>query len=300
MVVDGLAALNATESSTMRISLPLFAMIAINLYAAGVPGRGSFERTLNVAGPVDLDVLSEIGGVIVTAGPSNIVRVHAVLSPQLGPLDLAQATGRIRELEMNPPIEQTGNRIRIGYPADPNLLTRISMRLEVQVPRATVVRARTSSGGIEVSGLDGAIHGESRSGRIVIADITGDVTAKAQSGGIVVSRCRGRVEVHNGSGGAEVNDAVGAVEATAGSGAIRISQTEPAPIRARARSGAIKVKLAPATGYNYLARSENGKMSVAEVGSMKESNRGELTGKLRDGGPLVDVSTHSSRISIEQ
>lgn len=287
-------------TSYMRISVPLFAVIAVTACVAGVPGRGSFERTLNVSGPVDLDVLSEVGGIIVTVGPSDIVRVQAVLTPQLGPLDLARATSRIRDLELHPPIEQTGNRIRIGYPADPKQLTRISMRLEVQVPRATVVRARTSSGGIEVSGLEGSTHTESSSGRIEVAEVTGDVTAKAQSGSVVVTSCRGRVELHNGSGRIEVTDAAGAIEATTGSGAIQITQIAAAPIRARARSGAIKVRLVPSAGYDYLARSEKGKIIVADIQSDKGLQRRELSGKLRGGGPLVDVKTYSSSVSLQR
>jgi hypothetical protein len=288
------------KSYSMKTSLPLLAAMAVSAYAAGVPGRGSFERVLNVSGPVNLEVLSEIGGVIVTVGPSDSVRVHAVLTPQFGPLDLAEATNRIRELEANPPIEQTGNRIRIGYAADPGQLTRISMRLEVQVPLATALRARTSSGGIEVSGLQGSVHGESRSGRIVVADIKGDVTAKTQSGGVVVSSCHGRTEVHNGSGSAEVNHATGPIAVTTGSGAIRLSQIKPASIRARARSGAIKVKLASNAGYNYLVRSEKGKISVADAQGTNAKNSRELIGKLGEGGPLVDVSTHSSSVSVER
>jgi hypothetical protein len=284
----------------MRISLPFLAAIAISSWAESVPGRGSFERVLNVSGPVDLDVLSEIGGVVVTVGPSDSVRVQAVLTPQFGPLDLVEATRRIKEIEANPPIQQTGNRIRIGYSTDPKQLTRISMRLEVQVPHATAVRALTSSGGIEVSGLQADVHGESRSGRIIVADIKGNVTAKTQSGGIAVRSCQGRVQVHNGSGAVEVTDLAGPIEATTGSGAIRLSQRQPAPIRARARSGAIKVRVAAGAGYDYLARSEKGEIFIANVHGNKAKNKRELTGKLGEGGPLVDVSTHSSSVSIER
>jgi len=109
---------------------------------AFVPGRGVFERTINVSGPVELDVLSEIGGLVLIVGASDRIRVQACLTPQFGPLDLAKATARIKALEANPPIDQTGNRIRIGYPADSQLLTRISMRLTIEVPRTARARQR--------------------------------------------------------------------------------------------------------------------------------------------------------------
>ncbi len=53
---------------------------------SSVPGRGAFERTLMVSGPVDLDVLSDIGGVIVTVGASDSVRIRAFLGQSSVPL----------------------------------------------------------------------------------------------------------------------------------------------------------------------------------------------------------------------
>ena len=76
---------------------------------------GTFDRTLPVSGPVDLDVRSDPGGVAITTGSSTSVRVHAVIKPLFGRLDLDLAETNIRALEKNPPIEQVGNRIRIGY-----------------------------------------------------------------------------------------------------------------------------------------------------------------------------------------
>jgi hypothetical protein len=283
-----------------RFSLPVVAMIALGTSAAFAPGRGAFQRTLNVTGPVDLDVLSEIGGIILTVGASDSIRVQAVLTPQLGPLDIVKADARIRALEANPPVDQTGNRIRIGYPADSELLTRISMRLTIEVPRTTIVRARTRSGGIEISGIVGRVDGESGSGRIVTSDINGDVFLKSQSGGILVSKSQGRVVAHNGSGAIEATDVAGPIDAMTASGAIRLSQVQPAAIRAHAKSGAIKVTLAPGAGYDFLAQSESGKIFVSGMTTQQGKNIRHLTGKLGGGGPLVDINTNSSAVHINQ
>jgi hypothetical protein len=283
----------------MRFALIVFGMIAAGTSMALVPGRGAFERTLKVSGPVDLDVLSEIGGIVLTVGASGSVRIQAVLTPQFGPLDLVEATARIRALEANPPIEQTGNRIRIGYPADLKVLTRISMRLTIEVPRTTVVRARTGSGGIHISGTAGRVDGETRTGRIVISGIDGDVSATTRSGGIFVSNSQGQVVARNGSGTIEATGVAGGIDATTSSGAIRLSQTQPAPIRAHAGSGAINVTLVPGSGYDYLARSESGKILISGMKAQSGKSSRELTGKLSGGGPLVNISTNSSAVSIK-
>jgi hypothetical protein len=267
---------------------------------AFTPGRGSFERTMTASGPVDLDVRSEIGGVIVSVGAPDAVRVRASLRAQYGPIDLAAADERIRALERNPPIARTGNRFRIGYPADPEVLKRISMRLEIEVPRSTVIRAQTGSGGIRVEGIQGSIDGQSRSGRIEISDTKGDVSVKTQSGGIFIINGQGSIVVHNESGTIEASNVAGEMHATNGSGAIRLSQSIPASVRARARSGAIKVKLVPQAAYTVVARSESGKVSIPDIPNQKGQNRRHVTGSLGGGGPLVDVSTGSSSISIER
>ena len=92
--------------------------LAAAILAAGVVSaeeQGSFERTLTVSGPVDLDVVTDSGGITVITGPAGSVRVHAILKAQHGFLDFDNAEAHIRELERNPPVEQIGNRVRIGY-----------------------------------------------------------------------------------------------------------------------------------------------------------------------------------------
>ena len=279
--------------------LQVFLVFSLGTAMSFVPGRGAFERTMMVSGPVDLDVVSDIGGVIVTVGASDSVRIRGFLAPQFGPIDLAAASERIRALEKNPPIDQTGNRLRIGYSTDPQELKRISMRLEIEVPRSTVVRARTGSGGIRIEGIHGSIDGQSRSGRIEISDTQGEVSVKARSGGIFITRAQGRIVIHDDSGAIDASNIEGEIHATNGSGAIRLSQTIPAAVRAQARSGAIKIKLAPRAGYTVVGRSESGKVFVPSIDSQVGKNPRQITGSVGGGGPLVDVSTGSSTLSIE-
>ena len=77
------------------------------------------------------------------------------------------------------------------------------------------------------------------------------------------------------------------------SGAIRLSHVQPAVTRAHARSGAIKVTLAPGAGYDFLAQSESGKIFVSGLGhdDATRDNYPSPNGKLGGGGPLVDIRT---------
>src|SRR5258707_546274 len=129
----------------MRSIGAVSAALLLGIGIAFASESGGFDRTLSVSGPVDLDVRSDPGGIVVTTGSAASVRVHATIKPLYGRFDLGLAEANIRALEQNPPIEQTGNRIRIGYVNDAAVLRGISMRLEIETPRTTQVHAHTAS-----------------------------------------------------------------------------------------------------------------------------------------------------------
>ena len=301
-----------------------------------------------------LDVRSDPGGVYITTGSSPNVVVHAIIKPLYGRLDLDIAEANIRALEQNPPIEQVGNQIRIGFVKDSALLRAVTIRFEIETPRATQVHAHTESGGISIDGIAGpvetvtssgrteisnvegdlkvtghsgaivvrgagghvsvrngsgalqlySIHGavdaETTSGRTEISDVSGDIRATTHSGSIRINKAKGAVEAHNTSGSIDALQLSGSVHAETTSGAIRISQVIPAPIRALARSGAIKVELASGGGYLIDAQSNSGKVSDRNASALVSTRDAHsLKGQIGTGGPLVDLDTHSSKIEIE-
>ena len=83
----------------------LFAIAVVLCYAQRTDG--SFERTLNVTGFVDLDLVTDAGGIYVTPGPAGTVRIRGILRAEDNWFRRGDAESRIRELEAHPPIEQT-------------------------------------------------------------------------------------------------------------------------------------------------------------------------------------------------
>jgi hypothetical protein len=272
------------------------------ILAAGVLSadeQGSFEKTLTVTGPVDLDVVTDSGGITVLPGPAGSVRVHAILKAQHGWFDSNDSEAHIRELERNPPVEQTGNRIRIGYVHGRELLRGVSMRLEIYTPRETQLRARADSGGIHVRGIHGPAECHTDSGGIEVRDVGAEVHASADSGGIRLGNIGGPVTARVDSGGIDAIDVAGGIDAEADSGSIRLAQTKPAPIHAKADSGGITVRLAPGAGYDVSAGAESGSISVPEMTVRSEFSRHHVDGKVRGGGPLVNLRVDSGGIRIE-
>jgi Putative adhesin len=278
----------------MRL-LPLFLIAGALAYAERPDG--SFERTLGVTGFVDLDLTTDAGGISVVPGPPGRVRIRGILRASDNWFRLGNVESRIREIEARPPIVQSGNTIRVeGH--DRSVFRGISMRLEIEAPSDSRLRARADSGGIEVRGLKGPVDCHTDSGGVHASDIGGEVRAASDSGGIHLRRVNGPVYARADSGGIDALEVAGSVDAEADSGGIRISQTAPAAIRTRVDSGGAEITLAKSGGYDIRAHTGSGHISAPDVTVSGTISRHEVSGKLRGGGALVDVRADSGRIDI--
>jgi Putative adhesin len=277
--------------------------LACVVLAGGVMARtdedGSFDKTLTVSGPVDLDVQTDSGGITVTQGSSGSLRIHAILKAEHGWFNSSDAEAHIRTLERNPPIEQNGNRVRVGYVRDRSLLRGVSMRFEIEAPAETQLRARADSGGIHVAGIRGPVDCKTDSGGVDIREIQSEVRAAADSGGIHLHNIKGPLYARADSGGIEAMDIAGAIDAQTDSGSVRLSQTQAASIRAKADSGGVRVKLAPGAGYEVSAETDSGTVSVPEMTVSSSFSKHHITGKIRGGGPLVTIRAESGSVTIE-
>lgn len=260
--------------------------------------QGSFDRTLSVSGPVDLDVITDSGGISVSPGSSGSLHIHAVIKADHGWFHSSDVEQRIRQIERNPPIEQNGNQIRIGYVHSRDLLKNISIRFEIQTPRDSRLRARADSGGIRVQDIQGPVDCRTDSGGIEVRSIDSEVRATADSGGIRLDRVKGAAYARVDSGGIEAYDISGSIDAQADSGGIDVSQNTAAPIRAKSDSGSIHVRLASNAGYDLSARCDSGNISVPEMAVHGDLSRNHVEGKIRGGGPSVELRAESGNIAV--
>lgn len=260
---------------------------------------GSFDRSLTVSGPVDLEATTDAGGITVTPGQAGTVHVHAILKPSWNMFwGNGDIESRIHELEKHPPIEQNGNHVRIGFNVQHNLLRNISMRLEIETPPDTQVHVQADSGGLRVEGVHGKVECKTDSGGIDIRDIGSDVHCEADSGGIRISEVRGAVWAHVDSGGISATGIAGPINAEADSGHIALGQTVAAAINAKADSGGISIALARNAGYDIDAQAESGGVSAPSLAVKSEYSKHHVEGKLRGGGPRVFVRVDSGGIEI--
>ncbi len=162
----------------------ILALIVIAAFSAGCgigPGEnGSFDKTMTVTGPVQLEENNGSGRVEVRSGQSGEVRDHAEFTVWLSIFD--DKNGHLSEIRNHPPVDQQGNLVRIESRGDQ--FNHISVDYTIYVPAETEVRANLGSGSVEVNDVQGPVNLHTGSGRIGAHRIRGDAETKTGSGSI--------------------------------------------------------------------------------------------------------------------
>jgi DUF4097 and DUF4098 domain-containing protein YvlB len=307
----------------------------VGISAGGV--EGSFERRLAVTGPLNLEVQSGSGTIQVRQGDTGTVQVLGRARAGFGDwinFNGASAAERVREIESNPPVEQSGNTIRIGK-SRANVWDGVSISYNITVPANTRVIARSGSGDLIIGDLSGPVEASTGSGDIRIGRTSEAVRATAGSGDIELDGARsvvartgsgsvralsvggdievhsgsgevtvaqqeaGRVEVSTGSGDIEVRGARGPMHVRASSGDVTVEGTPAATWDVSASSGDVSVQVPADAAFDLDAHSSSGRIETAfPVTTTSTLSKRELRGQVRGGGPRVEVSTSSGGIRI--
>ena len=157
--------------------LTLLIAVSVAALPATASVQGSFQRTFQVSGPVDLEVFTHSGDITVRSGAAGSVSI-------IGRIHVSDRwfnggkKAEVEQLEKNPPLRQSGNSIRIDYVN----VHDISIDYEITAPAETTVRTRTGSGDQRLEGLRGNMDLESGSGDMRLRDLTGEIRTRTGSG----------------------------------------------------------------------------------------------------------------------
>lgn len=313
---------------------PVVALAVVAVGCTVGPGStGTFERTLTVTGPVRLELLNGSGKVEISAGEPGQVRIQGEVRAR-GWL-LGDARARVKEITHNPPIEQQGNLIHIGY--DKERLRWASINYTVVVPAETELQAAVGSGRLEVRKINGPaklttgsggitaeniredVQATAGSGGISLTDVEGEVRATAGSGGIALTEVRGQIRAMTGSGGITIAEPGGRITAKTGSGGVTVSgaaadlrastgsgrltiEGNPAPNsywELRTGSGGVELRVPPSASFRLYARSGSGRLVDTNIPLViEEHTRRELRARVGGGAARVEVHTGSGGITI--
>ena len=294
------------------------AVLFASTFAAASTPQGHFEKTLQVSGPVNLEVETGSGDIVVHSGASGSVSIRAKIFVGDHWLFGSRQTD-VSDIEQHPPVRQDGNSIHIEKVTARN----ISIDYEITVPVDATIRSHsgsgnetiegthgtadvtTGSGDVKLSRLTGEIHVQTGSGNVRALEIAGTLRGGAGSGDIEVQEiASGDVDLRTGSGNVSVRGIQGALRAEAGSGDITAEGTQAGAWEIRTGSGNVHVRLPQNAAFDADISTSSGTLDLnvpitTTVQGRVQEGRKHIVGKAGGGGPPLSVRTGSGDIHIE-
>jgi hypothetical protein len=304
--------------------LSLCLLLVVAACARGQGATGSFDRTLNVGEPLEIEVQTGSGAIEVRAGAAGKVEVHGEIRVGswrglFGGGSRGSAADIVENIKMSPPIEQNGNRLVIGRLDEAFWHQNVSISYTIVAPAATQLRARSGSGSLSVSGIAGPVVVETGSGSTELTDIGGAAEARTGSGSIhargiggaftgstgsgqieVRQTARGDVAASTGSGSIEISGVDGAARVRTGSGSVTIDGKPTGPWELDTGSGSVHARMPPDAAFTIDAKAGSGGVRTSQPITVSGTvDRGTLYGQVRGGGPTVRIRTGSGGISLD-
>jgi DUF4097 and DUF4098 domain-containing protein YvlB len=326
-----------TRHRLQRVAFAAGAMLSAALLAGCLAENGmegTFERTFNVNGPVELEVTTGSGDVHIAPGVDGRVEIRGRIHAHGWSREDSQ--DKLAAIEANPPLSQESNLIRVGGVGERS--SGVSIDYTIEVPAKTELHSVAGSGDVTVRGIDGPATFTAGSGNVTVSDIGNDVQALAGSGDVRISSIQGQVQVTTGSGDIEVHSAKGALHIHTGSGDVKMDdpgdeavadtgsgdvdvRSARADLRVRTASGDITVEGNPgASNYWDFRATSSGDVSLrvpssasfrlyahtssgdidAQIPIVMEgtSAKHELRARIGDGKARVEVETSSGKITL--
>lgn len=301
-----------------RTAQALSALFLLSTLALASTPQGSFDKTFSVTGPIDLEVQTLSGDVIVRNGPAGSVSIHGKI--YVGDHWLfGNRHADVSDIEQHPPLRQDGNSIHIDYIS----VRDISVDYEITVPADATIRSHSNSGNQTIEGTTGRVELETGSGDVKLSRLTGEIRLQTGSGNIraheitgpvrggagsgdieLEEKGAGNIDLRTVSGNINVHGIEGALHADAGSGDITAEGAISGAWEVHTGSGNVHIRLPRDAAFDADLSTGSGTLSVdapltMTVQGRVEESRKKIVGKVRGGGPLLSLRTGSGDIRIE-
>lgn len=274
--------------------IALIAMAGIAMALPALASEASFDRTLTVKAQPTLLISTGSGRIHVTRGSDGQIHIVGhVKSNGWG----SNNEAKVREIADHPPIEQTGEIIRVGQ--GEQHMNNISIDYEVQAPQNVLLTAGSGSGDILVEGVgenaklntgSGSIKGHLSQGMLNVGTGSGDI--ELELGGA------GDVKANTGSGTINLKGVNGALRAETGSGDIHIAGVPKNSWNLQTGSGSVQVEVGNAP-FSLDASTGSGGIHVDQPLTTQGSiEKDHVRGTVNGGGPTIKISTGSGGIHI--
>ena len=289
----------------------LFSMVLLAGCQMGPSVSGSFERSLDVSGPIRVELSNVAGDVSIVGSADGKVHVHGDV--RVSGFGFGNPQSRLDNIVSNPPVELKGDTLRIGK--DVTRLHNVSISYSVEVPRDTEVNSSSVSGSqivrnvrgpVQASSVSGTVRGKdigrearlsSTSGSIDAENCGDDVRATSVSGSVTVLNAKGDVLAHSISGNVEVKNPGGRVDANSSSGSVEVRDAD-GDVKAHATAGRVTVQGNPSGNSYWDLKTVSGSVDIAVPSSASfHLSAGAVTGQIRAQIPIMieEQGKHSLR-----
>jgi len=312
----------------------VFLLAALSIAASASAQRFAFEKTYDVAASPVIDVSTNRGKINVRAGEPGRVVVTGAATVRVGVTVPANAIELAQKVAAKPPIEQTGDRLRLRVPPDPAEDRAMTVNYDLRVPPNSRVIAVSDSGAIEVRDVTGQVEVrtqssaislwslgaadvETGSGAVRVDGATGAVRITTSSSAITARRLSGGLHARTGSGhviasftGAgpvnigtsssaiELSGVSGALTTNTESGRTTITGVPSAPWDVNAGSGSIDVGFDSAVNATLRASTGSGSVDTPERMVKGSIEKRLVEGAIGQGGPTVRLASRSGSIRV--
>ncbi len=276
-------------------------VLAVALLSAGCAlGQADFDRTIPVSERADLYVSTGLGRIHVYPGNESQIHVTAHLRPgwNVG----GDVQDRIRRIASNPPIQGSGNVVKIGDMGggDRGLYQNITIDYDISAPVEVAVNLRSGSGDVEVDNLGRFAKIETGSGAVRVHGLSGPADLHSGSGDVELQEHgQGDVRASTGSGSIRINGLNGGLQLRSGSGDIEVGGRLAGAANLQTGSGSIRMHIGREARFTVDASTGSGSIRISQPGAPRESDESHhVNGPVNGGGPTVKASTGSGDIEI--
>lgn len=288
-------------STTVVASLLLTpALAALTVLAAPAHAEYRSEKRLPIAAGGSFSLRAESGGVTVrgveaAAGQEAVITIHSDRDDFAEKYTVRYETPRPDRVEV---VIERKSRGPSGWFGE---AFGSRTRVEVTLPRNAAAEIESSGGGIEISGLDGAVTAESSGGGVRASDLGGSAKLSSSGGSIQAERIAGDLDASSSGGGVRIDEAGGAVtaESSGGSVSVGFAAGNGRGGRLNSSGGGVKARVDPGVGLEIDAASSGGSVSCdLPVTVRGKVGRDSLHGKLNAGGSLLKLRSSGGGVTL--
>jgi hypothetical protein len=284
-----------------KYALPLAVLAVFSLTGLAQDSDHSWSRTYPVEGKPSLTLeTSDTGVEFHSCGDCREVRIHVEL------VGRKMSDYRLEE-------GQSGDQVHFLFKELPHVRAHMNWhnvhtRITVESPAQVTLEARTSDGGVTLSGLHGDLSLSTSDGGVTLDHVSGNLRIKSSDGHVKVTDAEGAIDAHTSDGNLTVDGIFHALALHTGDGTLDVNLREGTQLAGastiQSSDGSVTVRVPQNFAADLNVHTSDGHVDCSLPLTMDHFQSGEehgreLRGKLNGGGTPLSIHTSDGNVKIE-